>query len=59
MSYAIALPGRITRTSAGLVWPVLSTTTPGNFDLAAVDFGNLLIANAIGGNFMVDILPSL
>jgi hypothetical protein len=34
-------------------------TVPGNFDLAAVVLGNLLVANAIGGNFMVDILPSL
>jgi hypothetical protein len=31
---------------------------PGSFDLAAV-FGNHLMADAIGGNFMVDILPHL
>jgi hypothetical protein len=34
-------------------------TAPGSFDLAAVDFGNLDVANAIGGNFMIDISPAL
>jgi hypothetical protein len=33
-------------------------TTPGDFDLATV-FGDLLNAVATGGNFLVDILPSL
>jgi hypothetical protein len=32
--------------------------SPGNFDLAAV-FGDMLNATATGGNFLVDILPSL
>jgi len=31
----------------------------GNFDLAAVVFGHMLNATATGGNFLIDILPSL
>jgi hypothetical protein len=34
----------------------LTTHTPGSFDLAAA-FGDMLHANATGGNFLVDILP--
>ena len=34
-------------------------TTPGSFDLAAVVFGDMLNATATGGNFLIDILPSL
>jgi hypothetical protein len=33
-------------------------TTAGDWDLAAV-FGDMLDANATGGNFLLDILPSL